>query len=82
MLAIAYTLFAIGSYLIGYFSNSGPLNYVFFVIAGFPWTQILSRFIARESGGSIIYAFVGVLINLSLVWWWASRGRQSSGKTV
>lgn len=73
VVAIVYTLFAVVSFLLGYFSNSGPLDYIFFVIAGVPWTQILSWLLADRLGGSPVIAFVGVFINLAIVWWWATR---------
>lgn len=78
IIAIVYTFFAVGSYLIGYFSNSGPLDYIFFIIAGFPWTQILSWLLADLVDESPAIGFVGVFINLTLVWWWATRKGKTS----
>ncbi|HMS07855.1 MAG TPA: hypothetical protein PKE66_00040 [Pyrinomonadaceae bacterium] len=73
IIAIAYTAFAAFGFAAGYLSNSGPLDYIFVIIAGIPWTQILSW--AFPSSGTPVIAIIGVLINLALVWWWALRKR-------
>jgi ABC-type Na+ efflux pump permease subunit len=78
IIAIAYTLIAIGSFLIGYFSNSGPLDYVYFVIAGIPWTQIFSWVLPASIGGSPAIAFVGV----SLTWLLYGGGRPARQNRV
>lgn len=76
IIAVAYTLFAAASLLLGYLSNSGPLDYVFFVIAGVPWTQFLIWLLGDRVDGSPAIAFVGVFINLVIVWWWATRNQK------
>lgn len=73
IIAFIYTAFALFAFLIGYFSNSGPLDYVFVIIAGFPWTQILSGLLRTELTSGPVIPIIGVLINTALVWWWALR---------
>ncbi|MBX3266671.1 MAG: hypothetical protein KF831_08175 [Acidobacteria bacterium] len=73
-IAAGYTLFALFGLVAGYVSNSGPLDYIFSIIAGIPWTQFLSWLFA--STASPIIRVIGVLINLVLVWVWAIRPRR------
>ncbi|MGD9589566.1 MAG: hypothetical protein AB7Q37_14230 [Pyrinomonadaceae bacterium] len=79
-IAIGFTVLAAAAYLIGYMASrgesSGPLNYIFVVILGLPWTAIISWLI--PSVDSPLIPAVGVSINTSLVWWWALRGRRST----
>lgn len=75
-IAIAYTGFAVFGFLAGYLSNSGPLDYIFVIIAGIPWTQLLSWIF--PSSDTPLIAIIGVLINLALVWWWALRKRANA----
>lgn len=74
IIAVAYTVFAIAAFLIGWISNSGPLNYIFFVIAGLPWT-LLFNWILGDSVSSPLIPLAAVLINAALLWWWALRKR-------
>ena len=76
IVAIAYTAFAVFGFAAGYLSNSGPLDYIFVIIAGIPWTQFLSWMF--PSIDTPVIAIIGVLINLALVWWWALRKTAST----
>lgn len=74
-IAFVYSAFALFAFLVGFFSNSGPLDYVFVIIAGFPWTQILSGLLRSEMPSGPLIPLLGVLINAGLLWWWALRRR-------
>ena len=75
-IAVVFSTLAVLSVVVGYIAgmgpSSGPLNYIFVVILGFPWTLILSWLF--PSAASPLIPAIGLLINLALVWWWALRG--------
>lgn len=75
-IAIIYTVLAILAYLLGYMANrgpeAGPLNYVFVVVLGVPWSFLLSWLLGDSVSTSFV-PLVGVLINGALLWWWALR---------
>lgn len=78
-IAIIFTILAVLSVVVGLVADSGkssgPLNYIFVVILGFPWTAIISWLIPSVSSPWI--PAVGLFINLALVWWWALRGKRA-----
>lgn len=77
-IAIIFTILAALSVIIGLVADSGkssgPLNYIFVVILGFPWTAIISWLIPSVSSPWIPAA--GLIINVALVWWWARSGKR------
>lgn len=76
-IAIIFTILALLSFVVGLAADSGksagPLNYIFVVILGFPWTAIISWLVPSASSPWI--PAVGLFINLALVWWWALGGK-------
>lgn len=72
-LAIGFTILAVLSVIIGLAAgsgkSSGPLNYIFVVILGLPWTAVISWLFPSVSAPWI--PAVGLIINVALVWWWA-----------
>ena len=75
IIASVYTAFVAFAFIAGYVSNTGPLNYVFVIIAGLPWTPLFSRLFGGSFGASPIIAILGVAINLTLIWLWALMRR-------
>ncbi len=75
--AIVFTILAALSVVLGFFAgigeSSGPLNYIFVVILGLPWTLLISWLFPSVS--SPFLPAIGLLINIALVWWWALEGR-------
>lgn len=75
-IAIIYTVLAILAYIIGSTASTGPdagpLNYIFVVVLGIPWSFLLS-WLLGDGVSSPLVPLVGVLINGALLWWWALR---------
>lgn len=73
LVARIYTVFVAFAVIAGYLSNSGPLNFIFVIVAGLPWTPALDWAFGKALGHSPLIAISGVAINLAIVWWWALR---------
>lgn len=75
IIAIVFALLAVLSLIVGYLAgrggNSGPLNYIFVINLGIPWTQILSK-LFRSTESPLLPA-IGLIINIAVVWWLALR---------
>ncbi len=74
-IAIVYSVLAVLSIIAGvsagYTSSAGPLNYIFAVILGIPWTLILGYFFSDLP--TPITPIACVALNAAILWWWATR---------